>query len=121
MHIVPNFGQGADSVFMDTSQLDPVEAARLLEASAGGDVIAISDEARKALDAAKQKSLVKHALSLPDIQARIETVRAEIASVWGSALPDEEKYSLISSKENEISLLQAGQFAFARAGFSLVA
>ena len=36
-----------------------------------------------------------------------------------SALPDDEKYRQISAKENEISLLQAGQFTFARAGFAV--
>lgn len=121
MHIAHLFGHGADSVFMDPALLDPVEAARLMEDEPDEDVVAISTKAREALQEAGQKDLVRQAMSLPKIQARIEAVRAEIVTVWDSALPDKEKYRLISAKENEIALLQAGQFEFAKAGFSMVA
>ena len=101
--------------------MDAVEAARLEEAAGPMDLVELSDEARSIWDQAKEDTMVAGAMSLESMQNRINTVRAEIAQVWNSALPDEEKYRLITSKENEISLLQAGQFEFARAGFHKVA
>ncbi|MBU1247976.1 MAG: hypothetical protein KKB70_04700 [Proteobacteria bacterium] len=100
--------------------MDPVEAARL-DLPPEGDVVEFSQEALRRLEEDRQQPLMASAMSLEAIESRINTVRSEISSIWNSALPDEEKYRQIYSKENEISLLQAGQFAFARAGFLKVA
>lgn len=80
-------------------------------------LVEISGQARDMLEQAGHEQLLASAMSLEQIQARINVVRAEIVSIWDSPLPDEEKYRLIGARENEIALLQAGQFAFARAGF----
>lgn len=116
MYIVPNLSQGAETMWMD-----PVEASRLTHGQPDGDVVEISAEGLQALHEEGTRRLVNQALSLPRIQARIQTVRSEIETVWNSALPDREKLDLVSAKENEIALLQAGQFSLARLGFSKVA
>ena len=63
------------------------------------------------------KPLVKKAMSLESLDQRIATVRAQIETIWNSALPHEEKVIQVQARKNEISLLQAGQFEFAKAGF----
>lgn len=83
-----------------------------------GDVIEFSEEAINAFKEAAIEPIKNGTFSLERIESRINVVRAEISQIWGSALPEDEKHRQISSKENEISLLQAGQFTFARAGFS---
>jgi len=83
-----------------------------------GDVVKFSEEALKAFKEAAIEPIKNGTFSLEQIDRRINVVRAEILSVWNSALPDDEKYREISAKENEIALLQAGQFTFAKAGFS---
>ena len=84
-----------------------------------GDVVDLSDKAIAAFKEAAFEPLKNGTFTLELIDRRINVVRAEIAQVWNSALPDDEKYRQISAKKNEISLLQAGQFTFAKAGFSL--
>ncbi|EGB14905.1 hypothetical protein DND132_1699 [Pseudodesulfovibrio mercurii] len=84
-----------------------------------GDVVDISEEAVRAFREAAIEPIKHGTFSLDRLEARISVVRAEIAHIWGSALPDDEKELQISARENEIALLQAGQFAFARAGFPL--
>ncbi len=86
-----------------------------------GDLVNFSDEAMAAFKEAAIEPLKDGTFTLERLEQRISVVRGEIAEVWNSALPDDEKYRQISSKENEISLLQAGQFTFAKAGFSKVA
>jgi hypothetical protein len=85
------------------------------------DQITFSDEAIRAFRESAIEPIKNGTFSLSRIESRISAVRAEIVQVWNSALPDDEKYRIISSRENEIALLQAGQFAFARAGFSMTA
>ena len=84
-----------------------------------GDFVDFSDEAIQAFKEAAIEPIKNGTFSLKQMEQRINVVRSEIAQVWNSALPDDEKYRQISAKENEISLLQAGQFTFARAGFTL--
>lgn len=86
-----------------------------------GDLAAFSPEAIRAFRESAIEPIKNGTFSLRQIESRISTVRAEIAQVWNSALPDDEKFRIISSRENEIALLQAGQFAFAKAGFSMTA
>ncbi|MBG0789394.1 MAG: hypothetical protein H0S80_02735 [Desulfovibrionaceae bacterium] len=95
-------------------ELAEEEAARF-----AGDVVNLSDEAVAAFREAAIEPIKNGTFTLASLQQRINTVREEIARVWNSALPDEEKMLQISARENEISLLQAGQFAFAKAGFAL--
>lgn len=83
-----------------------------------GDVVDFSEEAIAAFKEAAIEPIKNGTFTLESLERRINVVRAEIAQVWNSALPDDEKYRQISSKENEIALLQAGQFTFARAGFA---
>ena len=86
-----------------------------------GDLAAFSPEAIRAFRESAIEPIKNGTFSLRQIESRISTVRAEIVQVWNSALPDDEKFRIISSRENEIALLQAGQFAFAKAGFSMTA
>lgn len=86
-----------------------------------GDLAAFSPEAIRAFRESAIEPIKSGTFSLRQIESRISTVRAEIVQVWNSALPDDEKFRIISSRENEIALLQAGQFAFAKAGFSMTA
>lgn len=83
-----------------------------------GDLVSFSEEAIQAFKEAAIEPIKNGTFTLESLDRRITVVRAEIAQVWNSALPDDEKYRQISAKENEIALLQAGQFTFARAGFS---
>jgi len=85
-----------------------------------GDLAEFSDEAIAAFKEAAIEPIKNGTFTLEQIDKRISVVRSEIASVWNSALPDDEKYRQISAKENEIALLQAGQFTFAKAGFAKV-
>lgn len=91
-------------------QEDPVQAA--LE-----DMVTFTEEALRKADEEGLQPLITEALSLKSIDQRIAVVEQEISQVWNSALPKEEKHRQISCKKNEIALLQAGQFSFARAGF----
>lgn len=112
---------------MDTTQVEggsvfgpwPEEDAREQAMHWPGDVVDISEEAVKAFREAAIEPIKNGTFTLDRLEARINTVRAEIAQIWGSALPDHEKYMQISARENEIALLQAGQFTFAKAGFAL--
>ena len=90
------------------------EAKRLL-----GDLAEFSDEAIAAFKEAAIEPIKDGTFTLASIERRISVVRGEIVEVWNSALPEDEKYRQISAKENEIALLQAGQFTFAKAGFSM--
>jgi len=83
-----------------------------------GDFVEFSNEAIQAFREAAIEPIKNGTFSLERIEQRINVVRGEIAQVWNSALPDDEKYRQISAKENEVALLQAGQFTFAKAGFS---
>lgn len=84
-----------------------------------GDVVDISEEAIRAFREAAIEPVRSGAYVLRGMGQRISTVRAEISRIWNSALPDDEKNMQISARENEIALLQAGQFSYARAGFPL--
>ncbi|MGE4423793.1 MAG: hypothetical protein AB7D39_15970 [Pseudodesulfovibrio sp.] len=84
-----------------------------------GDVVDISEEAIKAFREAAIEPIKNGTFTLDRLEQRINVVRAEIAQIWGSALPKHEKHMQISARENEIALLQAGQFTFAKAGFPL--
>ncbi|MFH1912939.1 MAG: hypothetical protein ABIK45_01515 [Pseudomonadota bacterium] len=86
-----------------------------------GDLAIFSPEAIQAFRESAIEPIKNGTFSLRQIESRIQTVRAEILEVWNSALPDDEKFRIISSRENEIALLQAGQFTFAKAGFSRTA
>ncbi|MBC15831.1 MAG: hypothetical protein CL942_02135 [Desulfovibrio sp.] len=104
---------GGTSFEMHLREVAQAEAKRLL-----GDVTEFSEEAIAAFKEAAIEPIKNGTFSLEQIERRIGVVRSEIAQVWNSALPDDEKYRQISSKENEIALLQAGQFTFAKAGFA---
>ncbi|MDD3311714.1 hypothetical protein [Pseudodesulfovibrio sp.] len=84
-----------------------------------GDRTEFSEAAVAAFKEAAIEPIKNGTFSLDGLERRINVVRTEICQVWNSALPDEEKYRQVSAKENEIALLQAGQFAFAKAGFPL--
>lgn len=103
-------------------QTDTILAGMADKADASGmvgDITHFSDEAIAAFKEAALEPIKNGTFSLESIERRIGVVREEIARVWNSPLPDKEKWREISSKENEIALLQAGQFTFAKAGFSL--
>jgi len=85
------------------------------------DVVELSDKALELFRKSATETLRDRAMSLQEFDRRIAVIREEIATVWSGVLPEDEKYRLVSSKENEIALLQAGQFTFARAGFYKVA
>ncbi len=85
-----------------------------------GDLASFSDEAVAAFKEAALEPIKDGTFTLERLEQRISVVRSEISEVWGSALPKDEKYRQISAKENEIALLQAGQFTFAKAGFTKV-
>ncbi|HKI82529.1 MAG TPA: hypothetical protein VKA04_12845 [Pseudodesulfovibrio sp.] len=112
---------------MDTTQVEggsvfgplPEEEARKQAMHWPGDIVDISEEAIKAFRETAIEPIKNGTFTLDRLEQRINTVRAEIAQIWGSALPDNEKHMQISARENEISLLQAGQFTFAKAGFPL--
>lgn len=82
------------------------------------DMVQFSEEAIAAFKEAAIEPIKNGTFTLERMERRIQVVRTEIAEVWNSALPDDEKYRQISAKENEIALLQAGQFTFAKAGFT---
>ncbi len=105
--------KGGQSFEMHLREVVQNETSRIL-----GDWAEFSDEAIAAFKEAAIEPIKDGSFSLDNLQQRINTVRAEIAQVWNSALPDKEKYLQISAKENEIALLQAGQFTFAKAGFT---
>jgi len=86
-----------------------------------GDAARFSEEAVRRFKESALKPLVKRAMSLEVLERRINVVKAEIEAVWNSNLPYEEKARQVSTKKNEISLLQAGQFEFAKSGFSRAA
>jgi len=84
-----------------------------------GDRAVFSEAAREAFKQAAIEPIKNGTFSLDQLERRINVVRTEIDQVWNSALPRAEKDRQISAKENEIALLQAGQYAFAKAGFPL--
>lgn len=84
-----------------------------------GDWVEFSEEAIAAFKEAAIEPIKDGTFTLKSMEQRINVVRGEIVQVWNSALPDDEKYRQISAKENEISLLQAGQYTFAKAGFTM--
>ena len=94
------------------------EVAQEQAKAALGDFVEFSDEAIQAFKDAAIEPIKNGTFTLERLEQRINTVRGEIAQVWNSALPDDVKYREISAKENEIALLQAGQFTFAKVGFS---
>ncbi len=116
MKVVLEYGQAVDVRYW----MDPVAAAAEMELEHCCDWVEFSEQAMR-LARESQLPRIAQTFSLKHLQARINTVRSQIASVWNSALPDDEKYRQISTKENEISLLQAGQFSLAKAGLSKVA
>lgn len=83
-----------------------------------GDTAVFSKEAIASFKEAAIEPIKNGTFTLEQMERRINTVRAEILRVWNSALPEKEKWREISAKENEIALLQAGQFTFAKASFS---
>jgi len=105
--------RGGQSFEMHLKEVAQEEAKRVL-----GDLAEFSDEAIAAFKEAAIEPIKNGTFSLESIEKRINVVRVEIAQVWNSALPEDEKNRQISSKENEIALLQAGQFTFAKAGFA---
>ena len=88
-------------------------------ARAPGDRVEFSEEAIAAFKEAAIEPIKNGTFTLDRLEQRIKVVRTEIDQVWNSALPRSEKDRQISAKENEISLLQAGQYAMAKAGFPL--
>lgn len=82
------------------------------------DLVEISEEALTALKDSALRPLAHNGYTLRSLEERVNVVRAEIASIWNSSLPDKEKHLQISSKEWEIALLQAGQFEFAKSALS---
>ena len=125
MHIATHWDWLDDPSWWDQAIPDSMplnaEALQALAAQQAADVLEdaadFSEEAMRRLRESTLKPLVDDALSLKSIDRRIAVVEAEIVEVWNSALPDKEKWRLIQTKKTEISLLQAGQFTFARAGF----
>ena len=107
--------KGGSAFEMHLKDVAQQEAAKIL-----GDMVHFSEEAIAAFKEAAIEPIKNGTFTLKSIDSRINVVRSEIAQVWNSALPEDEKYRQVSSKENEISLLQAGQFTFARAGISKV-
>lgn len=105
--------KGGQSFEMHLKDVAQEQAKRFL-----GDLAEFSDEAIAAFREAAIEPIKDGSFTLESIEKRITVVRSEIAQVWNSALPDDEKMRQISAKENEIALLQAGQFTFAKAGFS---
>ncbi len=82
-----------------------------------GDAARFSEEAVKRFKESALRPLVKQTMTLDVLEKRINVVKAEIEAVWNSALPYEEKVRQVSCKKTEISLLQAGQYEFAKSGF----
>lgn len=115
MHIVTHWDRTDDPLWWDRPGLGDLVNGQ--EDPAAIDTATLSDEAVRLFRESALKPLMDDALSLKSIARRIAVVQAEIAEVWNSALPDEEKYRQISTKENEIALLRAGQFTFAKNGF----
>lgn len=87
-------------------------------AGPAGDVAEFSEQAVAAFREAAIEPIKNGTFSLESLEARIRVVESEIVDIWNSALPDDEKYMQISARKNEIALLKAGQFAFAKAGFA---
>ena len=85
-------------------------------APADPDTVDLSEEARRRFEQSGLDPLDD--FSLKELDKRIAVVRAQIAELWNSALPEKEKHKQIQSKEVEISLLQAGQFTFAKSMLS---
>ena len=88
-------------------------------ARAPGDRVEFSEAAIAAFKEAAIEPIKHGTFTLDRLEQRINVVRTEIDQVWNSALPRVEKDRQISAKENEIALLQAGQYAMAKAGFPL--
>ncbi len=57
--------------------------------------------------------------SIDRLGQRIDTVRREIDDIWHSPLSDRQKVIETSSRDWEIALLQAGQFALGRSMLSI--
>lgn len=116
MHVVLN-GDRTNGlpVRMDTDEEVDIPVFR------SQDVVELSEEAVERFEKNAKEAMYESAMSLEDFDKRISVIRSEIAAIWNGPLPDDEKYRTISAKENEIALLQAGQFSFARAGFYRVA
>lgn len=112
MQIVMEAGKLAEAFLADWRK-----ERREAFASAKGDLAEFSEEAVKRFKDSQLKPLVKRAMSLEVLDERIEAIQSEIQAVWNSALPYEEKVRQVATKKTEISLLQAGQFEFAKAGF----
>jgi hypothetical protein len=83
------------------------------------DVVEFSAEAAQLLKEEGPKQLARKATSMESIHSRIAAIKEEIARIWNGPLPDKEKNLQIQGRETEISLLQAGLFEFAKAGFSV--
>ncbi|CCH50023.1 hypothetical protein [Pseudodesulfovibrio piezophilus] len=98
---------------MHLKEMTQEENERLL-----GDVVEFSEEALQAFREAAIEPIKNGTFSLERLEQRVQVVKSEISKVWNSALPDEEKYRQIAAKENEIALLQAGQYTFAKAGLA---
>jgi len=111
MQIVMEAGRLAEA-FLDMWRGEPREIA-----APDVDQAEFSEEALKRFKDSQLKPLVKRAMTLEVLDARIVAVQSEIQAVWNSSLPYEEKVRQVATKKTEISLLQAGQFEFAKAGF----
>ena len=113
-NIAMDVAHGGGGLFeMHLRDVAQAEAKRLT-----ADSVAFSEEAMAAFKEAAIEPLKDGTFTLERLESRINTVQMEIAEVWNSALPEDEKVRQISAKENEIALLRAGQFTFAKAGFS---
>lgn len=114
MYIETDYAQPGGQTFeMHLKEVAQDEAKRML-----GDIATFSEEAIAAFKERAIEPIKNGTFTLESLERRIGVVEAEIVEVWNSALPDKEKNMQISAKKNEIALLQAGQFAFAKAGFA---
>ncbi|WP_243546944.1 hypothetical protein [Pseudodesulfovibrio tunisiensis] len=88
------------------------------EADVSGDTVQLSEKALRLFEESSFASMADGTYSLKSIDRRIAVVQAEIDLVWNSALPWDEKNRQVQAKENEIALLQAGQFTFLKSRIS---
>lgn len=105
-------------VFDSYFRMDPEQDAEdrmALKRKALVDYAEFSDTALGLWEQEAKAPMWDGSYSLDRLEGRIRTVRGEIASIWNSGLPDQEKARQIGARKNEIALLQAGQFTFARA------
>lgn len=86
-----------------------------LKKKALADFANFSQKAQELWNELPEKPVWDGSYSLDQLERRKEAVRQEISTIWNSTLPRDEKHRQIGARKNEIALLQAGQFTFARA------